>query len=183
MLVRGVCVGNEVEEKGVITMLAAWSDTSVATPLRIAGSGPLEEEVRLAASIHQMVQPLGNLPRTSVLKEMHSALAVLVPSEWYEPFGLVAIEAFASGTPVIGARSGGIPEIVTDGKTGLLFESGNAEDLAAKVRWAAEHPEEMRTMGENARREYEARYTPERNYAMLMEIYSQAVTHACQANP
>jgi glycosyltransferase involved in cell wall biosynthesis len=68
-------------------------------------------------------------------------------------------------------------ELVDDGRTGLLFEPGNADDLARKVQWAWEHPEEMRRMGEAARREYEQKYTPERNYQMLMDIYQQAIEH------
>jgi glycosyltransferase involved in cell wall biosynthesis len=69
-------------------------------------------------------------------------------------------------------------ELVADGITGLTFEAGNVEDLASKVRWASTHPNEMRRMGENARREYEAKFTPTRNYQMLMEIYQQALDHA-----
>jgi glycosyltransferase involved in cell wall biosynthesis len=71
-------------------------------------------------------------------------------------------------------------EIIDDGRTGLLFEPGNAEDLAAKVQWAWEHPEEMRRMGEAARREYETKYTADRNYHMLMDIYHQAIDSARQ---
>jgi glycosyltransferase involved in cell wall biosynthesis len=66
-------------------------------------------------------------------------------------------------------------EIVEDGKTGLLFTPGDAEDLAAKVEWAWNHPVEMAEMGKSARREYEEKYTAERNYQMLMEIYQKAI--------
>ena len=66
-------------------------------------------------------------------------------------------------------------EIVEDGVTGLHFTPGDAEDLAAKVRWAVEHPEEMRQMGLNARRVYEEKYTPEVNYRQLMAIYEEAI--------
>ena len=66
-------------------------------------------------------------------------------------------------------------EIVEDGVTGLHFTPGDAGDLAAKVRWAAAHPEEMRRMGLNARRVYEEKYTPETNYRQLMAIYDAAI--------
>jgi glycosyltransferase involved in cell wall biosynthesis len=66
-------------------------------------------------------------------------------------------------------------EIVTDGRTGLHFTPGDADDLAAKVEWAWAHPEEMAAMGRAARAEYEAKYTAERNYEMLMEIYTKAI--------
>ena len=89
----------------------------------------------------------------------------------YETFGLVAIEAFACGLPVIASRTGAMQEVVCDGKTGLLFRPGDAEDLASKVNWAWEHPEEMKRMGRAARLEYETKYTAEKNYPMLMAVY------------
>jgi UDP-N-acetyl-D-mannosaminuronic acid transferase (WecB/TagA/CpsF family) len=65
--------------------------------------------------------------------------------------------------------------VVADGRTGMPFTAGNADDLAAKVEWAWAHPEEMAAMGHAARPEYEAKYTPERNYEMLMEIYQRVL--------
>ena len=65
-------------------------------------------------------------------------------------------------------------EIVADGRTGLHFAAGDPDDLAAKVVWALSHPHEMEAMGRAARAEYEAKYTSERNYEMLMEIYERA---------
>jgi glycosyltransferase involved in cell wall biosynthesis len=102
--------------------------------------------------------------------------APLFPSELYETFGRVAIEAFAQQTPVIAARIGAIAEVVTDGVTGLLFEPGNTDDLVSKVRWAVDHPNEMERMGRNARREFEQKYTADQNYHALMAIYDEAIT-------
>jgi glycosyltransferase involved in cell wall biosynthesis len=65
--------------------------------------------------------------------------------------------------------------LIRDGETGLLFEPGNAADLATKLQWAQAHPERMGAMGRAARAEYEAHYTPEKNYAMLMDIYADAI--------
>lgn len=98
-----------------------------------------------------------------------------MPSLYYEGFPLVLAESFSCGTPVIVSRLGAMAEIVEDGKTGLLFTPGDAEDLAAKVEWAWNHPAEMAEMGKAARREYEEKYTAERNYQMLMEIYQKAI--------
>jgi glycosyltransferase involved in cell wall biosynthesis len=66
-------------------------------------------------------------------------------------------------------------EIVSDGRTGLLFSAGDAEDLSQKVAWAWSHPDEIRVMGVEARREYESKYTAEKNYTMLIEIYQRAL--------
>jgi len=78
--------------------------------------------------------------------------------------------------PVIASRAGAMAEIVEDGRTGLLFHPGDPEDLAAKVRWAVEHTDAIAQMGENARSEYESRYTAEKNYEMLLGIYEKVVT-------
>ena len=106
------------------------------------------------------------------------ARCLVFTSEWYENFPVTIVEAFARGVPVICSRLGAMEEIVADGRTGLHFTPGKAGDLAAKVEWAWTHPEEMAAMGRAARAEYEAKYTAERNYAMLIEIYQRAIaTH------
>jgi len=66
-------------------------------------------------------------------------------------------------------------DIVEDGKTGLLFKPRDSAELAEKVRWLWNHPDECRRMGENARREYEEKYTPEKNYQILMDIYEKVL--------
>jgi len=110
-----------------------------------------------------------------VIAALKGALFLLFTSEWYETFGMAIIEAFACGVPVICSRLGALQEIVADGRTGLHFTPGDPEDLAQKVEWAWTHPEEMAAMGRAARAEYEAKYTAERNYEMLMEIYQRVL--------
>ncbi len=100
--------------------------------------------------------------------------ALIVPSECYETFGLVIAEAYAAGLPVVGSRLGSIGVAIDDQRTGLHVSPGDPGDLAAKVEWAFSHPHELAEMRTNARAEFEAKYTPERNYQMLMEIYDQA---------
>ena len=88
---------------------------------------------------------------------------------------MVIAEAMACGTPVICSRLGAMQEIVDDRRTGMHFNPGDTEDLAQKVAWAWTHPSEMSEMGRAARREYEQRYTAERNYSLQMEIYEKAL--------
>ena len=109
---------------------------------------------------------------------MRRAAFLVMPSEWYEGFGMVLAEAFACSLPVVASRLGAMRELIEDGVTGLHFQPGDPADLAAKVRWAAENPSDMRRMGENARRVYEDNYTPERNYRHLMAIYDDAAQAA-----
>jgi len=166
-------VGRLSSEKGIGTLLAAQKMHK--QDLHVAGDGPLKEQVLRQASALPSLRALGRLDRDDVRAEMLSARALVFPSEWYEGFPMTLVEAFACGLPVIASRLGSMAEIVEDGVTGLFFEPGQATDLAAKMRWASAHSDEMRRMGLNARREYEAKYTPERNYEMLMDIYEQAI--------
>lgn len=100
------------------------------------------------------VDVVGRQPRELLIDAMKKASALVVPSLWYEAFPMTIVEAFATGLPVIASNLGSMAEIIDDGRTGLHFEPGNAEDLAVKVRWASDHPEEMQQMGINARAEY-----------------------------
>jgi glycosyltransferase involved in cell wall biosynthesis len=164
-------VGRLSQEKGIKSLLSAFCCFS--GNLRIAGDGPLADIV--ARSNSSNVIYLGKLSSKEIAIEMGKALFLVLPSLCYEGFPRVIAEAFSKGLPVIVSKLGSMTEIVEDGITGLHFEAGNAEDLAAKVRWSSEHPEEMIKMGENARRVYEEKYTPERNYEILMAIYQEAL--------
>jgi glycosyltransferase involved in cell wall biosynthesis len=166
-------IGRLSPEKRVITLLAAWQRLLVHIPLRIAGSGPEHEFLKAEAKQAGLsdVRFLGQLSRDEVIAALKGARFLVFTSEWYENFPMTIAEAFACGVPVICSRLGAMQEIVVDGRTGLHFTPGNAGDLAAKVEWAWAHPEEMAAMGRAARAEYEAKYTAERNYQMLMKIY------------
>jgi glycosyltransferase involved in cell wall biosynthesis len=106
---------------------------------------------------------------------LDQARFLVMPSIWYETFGLSIVEAFSHGKPVIASNLGAMADIVQDGVTGLLFSPNDSEQLAEKARWLWNNVEEYETMGQNARKEYMAKYTPEKNYEMLMDIYEKAV--------
>lgn len=163
-------VGRLSAEKGVQT-LASAAVLSPDARLRVAGDGP---ESALLDGVSGITR-LGSLPGEVVRQEMNSALALVMPSICYETFGLVIIEAFASGTPVIASRIGALADLVRDGETGLLFEPSNPQDLANKMAWALAHPDAMAAMGRKARAHYEAEFTAERNYGQLMAIYEDAI--------
>jgi len=174
-------VGRLSEEKGLRTLVAAWKRLGNRLPLRVVGDGPLraELEARVGQRGLSGVTFHGHLTPDHLTPVMKSARFLVFPSEGYETFGRVAVEAFACGVPVIASRLGAMQEIVEDGRTGLHFTPGDADDLAAKVEWAWTHPTEMQEMGRAARAEYEFKYTAERNYRMLMDIYRK-VTTRCQ---
>lgn len=167
-------VGRLTPEKGIPTLLAAWEHLEGRIPLKIVGDGPLREQVVRAAQRHPEIEWLGPRPSDEVLALMGDALAVIVPSEWYETFGRVVVEAYATGTPVISSRIGALAELVDHGTTGLTVEPGQPGALADGVRWAMAHPVEWRAMATAARRVFEERYTAERNYDALLAIYAAA---------
>jgi glycosyltransferase involved in cell wall biosynthesis len=162
-------VGRLAKEKGIETLAEAWRGLG-GIPLFVAGDGPLNE-----TEWPEGVTALGNHPQERVMELMQDAKILVFPSTWYECAPMTIVEAFACGLPVIASNLGSIPEFVTHGKTGLLFKPGDSEDLARQVRWAFDHPGELGEMRANARREYEQKYTAERNYKMLIAIYEMAI--------
>lgn len=165
-------VGRLVAEKGIETMVKAWS--SVDLPLRIIGDGPMLPWLEQNAPANMTV--LGRRAPDEVAAEMARATFLLMPSEWYEGFPLTLIEAYCQGLPVICSRLGAMEELVSDGVTGLHFISGDACDLAAKATWAHTNWDAMVQMSRNARNAYKRFYTPDTNYPQLMAIYEQAVS-------
>jgi glycosyltransferase involved in cell wall biosynthesis len=168
-------VGRLAPEKGTRTMLAAWDRLETRVPLKIVGDGPLKDQVVEVATRRSDVEWLGHRQVADVHALMRNADMLVFPSEWYETFGRVAAEAFAAGTPVIAANTGAAAELVEHGRTGLKFRPGDPEDLVTQVEWALSHSAELRSMREEVRAEFEAKYTAERNYRALMEIYEAAL--------
>src|SRR5437879_9236747 len=169
-------VGRLSAEKGIEFLFEAWERGDRTIPLRIAGDGlllgTLEREKGLAGLNNVFFD--GRLERTAVLEAMKRARFIVFPSTCYENFPLVIAEAYACGVPVIASRHGAMAEIIRHGVTGLLFEPGSAEDFAAKIEWAWARPADMEKMGRGARAEFDAKYTGERNYQLLMRVYEQA---------
>ncbi|HMJ60936.1 MAG TPA: glycosyltransferase family 4 protein, partial [Bryobacteraceae bacterium] len=118
----------------------------------------------------------GQLSANETRAAMKQAAFLVLPSLWFEGFPMVLAESLACGTPVLGSRLGAMQEIITDGRTGLHFTTGDSADLTQKVEWAWNHPSQLAEMGREARRDYESLYTPEMNYSLLMAIYQQVVT-------
>ncbi len=164
----GLYVGRMAAEKGIDVLGNALQLAPL--PFTAIGDGPRAHRLRSLNG----VTVLGRLSRNKVFEQMRSAAYLVMPSVWYETFGLVIVEAFACRLPVIASDIGAMAELVEDGKTGLLFKAGSAPDLAKKIRWANAHPAEIRRMGNAARNRYEQSFTSERNYELLMAIYKNA---------
>lgn len=167
-------VGRLSPEKGVETLLAAWERLGGRVPLKIVGRGPLDPLVAAAAKRVRGVEWLGQRPVEEVHALMKGASFLAFPSGCYENLPTTIIEAFACGTPVVASNRGAMGDIVEDGRTGRLFPAGDAAELAALAARVASSPETFYRMRRETRREFEARYTAERSYRALIEIYRSA---------
>jgi glycosyltransferase involved in cell wall biosynthesis len=167
----GLFIGRLAVEKGVLTLAQAIRQKPV-TRITVCGSGPLQAIVEQSDGLNYIGFEQGEALRARIA----SAEFLVMPSTGIESFGLAAIEAFACGTPVIASRHGGLREIVEHGHNGLLVTPGNADELADAIAYAVANPMQMRRMGLEAYQTYLARYTPERNYTALLDIYHQVLT-------
>lgn len=124
--------GRLAPEKGLVTLIHAAAKAGVR--LVIAGTGPDEAELHaLVKQLDADVTFVGHITGEKLYRLIGEARALVLPSEWYENAPVSILEAYALGTPVIGARIGGIPEMIREGETGLTAEAGNADDLAAQL--------------------------------------------------
>jgi glycosyltransferase involved in cell wall biosynthesis len=171
-------VGRLSEEKGLDILFNAWN--KVDFPLKVIGNGPLK--YMLKKNKLSTIEYLGRKEKKDVFNLIKSADFIIMPSIWNETFGMVIIEAFACGTPLVGSRLGGFSELVEDGVTGLHCKPSDSEDLAVKINWMIDNPSAIKQMGANARAEYLAKYTPEKNYEMLINTYQQAIDEVNKKN-
>ena len=181
---QSICyVGRLSKEKGVATLIEAVKGLDVT--LKIIGDGPLRENLELGSwsseekssnsELQTNIQFLGYKTGDELKDKIKKSMFLVIPSENYENNPRSVIEAFALGKPVVGARIGGIPELIKDHETGLTFEPGNVEDLREKIDYMVNHPDKVIEMGRNARRFVEKELNAEKHYERLMEVY-QSVT-------
>lgn len=171
-------VGRLSEEKGIRTLLAAWPLVTDGQHLTILGNGPLNREVDQFVRRHPEVTWRGRVSNAEAVAEMGRARALIFPSEWYETFGRVAMEAFARGTPVIGSDIGAVAEIVGGSSGGVLYPAGDAAALADRMNHLARDETAVAGMRRDARLTYEAKYTAAENYNRLVAAYEQARINA-----
>jgi glycosyltransferase involved in cell wall biosynthesis len=164
-------VGRLSAEKGIRTLLTAWR-LLPNRQLKIVGDGPLRSNVE--DSRNSNLEFLGSKSSSEVLELMGEAAFLVVPSECYENFPRVIVEAFSRGVPVLASDLGSIREIVRDRHTGVLFQPGDSDDLACQAEWLFGHCADLERMSSAARNEFLAKYTAERNYDLLMEVYAHA---------
>jgi glycosyltransferase involved in cell wall biosynthesis len=168
-------LGRLSPEKGLTTLIEAVQRAGVN--LKIAGTGPLEAQLKAqAARKHpNQVTFLGHVNGRRKLDLIRRSCFSVVPSEWFEAFGLSAAESLANGTPVIASRIGGLTEVVEDGVSGFLFAPGDAGDLAAKLRQVRQDPQMALQMGRQALRRAREKLSPETHAQRLVAIYQEVI--------
>jgi glycosyltransferase involved in cell wall biosynthesis len=168
-------VGRLSEEKGVRTLIAAWRHLKTI-PLKVLGEGPLKRELEEVATRDNLpVEFMGYCARDATIQVVSNAVFQIVPSEWYEGFPMVIVEAYACGTPIVASRIGSLDEIVEEGLTGVKFQPGNVEDLIEKVKmvWANSALQiEMRRV---ARQRFDEKFSDKKSHESLMAIYQAAI--------
>jgi glycosyltransferase involved in cell wall biosynthesis len=167
-----VYYGRISREKGINTLIKAFQNSSIN--LKIIGTGPLLDEY--TNKKHQNIEFVGYKTGAELTELVSNASFIIVPSQWYENNPMTIVEGYSYGKPVIGANIGGIPEIIEDGKTGYLFESGNSDDLLSMVSKADSlSDKEYEKMSKNARQFAEDNFNPEIHYQQLMTIYKKVL--------
>ncbi|OQW33591.1 MAG: hypothetical protein A4E19_04190 [Nitrospira sp. SG-bin1] len=178
----GLYLGRLSSEKGLATLLAAARSVP-ELPLKIAGAGPLEVDLRSAVGELGMnyVEFVGHVAGETKRRLIAEALCTVIPSECYENFPLSVAESLALGTPVIASRIGGLPDLIEHGRTGLLFPAGDAEALTECLRRIGNKEADTCNMAANALVSARERFSPQRHLDQLLEIYSDAIRNAQKA--
>ncbi|MDX2416350.1 MAG: glycosyltransferase family 4 protein [Xanthomonadales bacterium] len=173
-----VFAGRLTAGKGIESLVQAWITWGSSAPkLRIAGDGELRQKLEQIAATNPQVKIrfLGQLSKTETQQEIARSRLLVLPSISLETFGLVILEAFASGTPAAVSNVGPLPSIVRDGQNGIVFSPDNPQSLLDAVKTSWECEGKLEQLASGARQSFESMYTADINYRRLVEIYEQAV--------
>ena len=168
-------IGRLAEEKGLDLLLDVWTPDRL--PLVVAGDGPLRAHVERRILVEQKanVRVVGFQDHAGVHSLLDEARFLVMPSIWFETLGIVLIEAYAHGVPVIATRLGAMADVVRDGVTGLLFTLSDRRDLGDKLTILQDDSALRDSMSLAARREYETRYSAEVQLELLRALYAKVL--------
>ena len=164
-------VGRISPEKGIDT-LREVARRLPQVPFALAGSGAMLPAA--AATAGPNLRFCGHIPHTAIDRFFRDSRIIVLPSLCFEAFPLILVEAMLHRKPVIVSRIGGLPEIVDEGVTGLLFEPGNASALAHQIQYLWDRPALCRQMGQAGREKALREYSPQKHYERLMAVYEKA---------
>jgi glycosyltransferase involved in cell wall biosynthesis len=165
-------VGRISPEKGIDTIFSAAKRISTI-PIKLAGDGPNLNELSRKAPPN--VKLLGRLEHKELEAFYQNAKFLVVPSKWYEVFGMVTLEAMSFGLPVIASKIGGLPELVKNNKSGLLIDPDNPEDLAKKIKLLWENQNLCIKMGQEGKNNVFQEHSENIYFERIMKIYNTAI--------
>ena len=174
-------VGRLSQEKGLGLLLEAWAVAALSNlgRLLVVGDGPerakLERKATKLGLSPASVTFMGRRPTEDVRELLGGARALVAPSLCFETFGKTVAEALAFGRPSVVSALGALGELIEDGRTGIKFPAGDVGALGQSLKLVLSGKTLADRLGRRARREYLAKYTPDRNFRMLMEIYRFAI--------
>jgi glycosyltransferase involved in cell wall biosynthesis len=173
-------VGRLDEPKGAPFLMRAWDAFRARhrlSPLRlvVVGEGELSEAVASWATHQQSVTLAGYVSRPEVYRILAESRAVIIPSQWEETFGMVAVEAMAAGTAPAASAHGAFPELITHQSDGVLFPPTDIDALVDILADVEDNPQRWDGYGQHARQTYRSRFGRDANVARLLEIYQFAV--------
>ena len=165
-------VGRVSPEKGIDVLIEA-ANSLPSVPFKVAGN--FDRSLDLVRQAPSNIEFTGQLYPDDLIEFIAQARMILAPSKWYEGLPMAVIEAMLSGKPVICSNIGGLPEIVDDGITGLLFNYDDAKDLTEKIQTLWNDQKLCQTMGMAAREQAEKAYSPDAFYQRFMNAYESAL--------
>lgn len=176
-----VYMGRLSEEKGISTLIEAMNEVK-ASKLYVLGSGHLEVELMKQVKDSKLdnVEFLGFKTGEELENIIRKSKFVVIPSICYENCPMSVIEAMAYGKSVIGSNIGGIPELIQDEITGLIFKSGDKNDLASKINYLLNNPRICNEMGISGRKRAEDCYDKEIHYEKINEVYNSLLKNKCE---
>lgn len=175
---KAVFIGRLYNAKGVHILVESWKEWGKeATRLEIIGDGPMRSRLMQESTdsgASERISFLGNIPHAEAMKRLSSAKLLILPSLCFEGFPMVLQEAYANGVPVAVSNLGSLPYLVGENRTGVLFSPGSSDQLLNTVKPLLADDKKLRSLGAQARQEFESKYTAEKNYEALISIYEAA---------
>jgi glycosyltransferase involved in cell wall biosynthesis len=172
-------LGRITPEKGLVWLLQALAEVKVPIHLDVAGAGNQEHE----QALYRLAERLGLMKRITfhgwvnearAIQLIQQARALVFPSVWHEPAGLVSLEAAAAGRPIIASNVGGIPEYVGRLQNALLVEPNNVQGLARRIEQLAKDSFLAKQMGAEGRKMAKEHFSLEKHVEELMKLYKLA---------
>lgn len=167
-------------EKGLDTLINAFGELGENYTLKIAGTGPLEEQIKNKIQVNKYlnIDMLGYKIGTELNDIIKNSSFIVVPSEWYENNPMTIVEGFSFGKPVIGSKVGGIPELILEGITGFGFEMANVNDLKKAIQKANSISDNSYIeMSAKAREFADEKFSEDSHYKKIISIYNEIISN------